>query len=157
MTPFQAVYGRKPPELLNYENGSTTNANLEEQLKERDGTLVLLKEHLHKAQQRMKKRVDGHRREVEFAIGDRVYLKLRPYREKSLAKRINEKLVARFYGPYKVAARVGEVAYTLKLPPGTKIHPTFHVSQLKKTGRGRRGDRRNPSTNDRGRSAFNGT
>lgn len=50
-----------------------------------------------------------------------------------MARRANEKLSARFYGPYEIEARVGKVLYRLKLPTEAKIHPNFHVSQLKKT------------------------
>lgn len=104
MTPFKAVYGRDPPTLLRYENGSTNNADLEARLVERDAMLELLRVHIHKAQQVMKHRADGHRREVEFAVGEKVFLKIRPYSQQTLARRTNEKLSARFYGPYEVQA-----------------------------------------------------
>ena len=54
------------------------------------------------------------------------------YRQKSLARKVNEKLCARFYVPFEVEARVGQVAYKLKLPSESKIRPTLHISQLKK-------------------------
>ena len=85
-----------------------------------------------KAQQRMKFYTDKKRREVVFEVGDWVYLKMRPYRQKPLAHRLNDKLGSRFYGPYKISHMVGRVAYRWELPKDCLLHPVFHVSQLKK-------------------------
>lgn len=54
------------------------------------------------------------------------------YRQISIEKRKSEKLSPLFYGPYEVIVKVGSVAYKLKLPKGAKVHPTFHVSLLKR-------------------------
>ena len=61
-----------------------------------------------------------------------VYLRLQPYRQSSLKKSGVEKLKPRFYGPYKVIRKVGEVAYEIELPEGSRVHNVFHVSRLKK-------------------------
>ncbi|GJT44753.1 putative reverse transcriptase domain-containing protein [Tanacetum coccineum] len=55
--------------------------------------------------------------------GDMVLVKLQPYRHVTLAKRYCNKLAKRYYGPFKVLERVGNVAYRLTLPDSSKIYP----------------------------------
>lgn len=85
-----------------------------------------------KAQEKMKFSIEKHHQDVQLQVADHVFLKLQPYRLRSLATRSNEKLRPQFYGPYDVFKHVGPVAYKLKLPTSGKIHFVFYVSQLKK-------------------------
>ncbi|GAA0174021.1 hypothetical protein LIER_27498 [Lithospermum erythrorhizon] len=129
-TPFKVVYGRDPPSLIRYQRGITPISSIDEMLEERDVILDDLRMHLLRAQQKMKDTADKKRRDGQFSIGDKVFVKLKPYRQKSLAARRNEKLSPRFYGPFLVLSRVGEVAYKLQLLASSSNHPVFHVLQL---------------------------
>ena len=75
---------------------------------------------------------DRRRIERSFEVGDLVYLRLQTYRQSSLKQKGAEKLKPKFYGPYRVSRRIGEVAYELELSEGSKIDNVFHVSCLKK-------------------------
>ena len=79
-TPFHVVYGREHPGLIRFEEGSTSNFELEESLKLQDKMLEQLKLNLLRAQQIMKNQADQKRQDVSLEVGDMVYLKLRPYR-----------------------------------------------------------------------------
>ena len=132
MTPFEVVYGRAPPTVHYYESGSTTIAKVENNLCERDALLTSLRKNLQAAQDRMKLNSNRHRRELEFEPVEFLYLKLQRFRQMSVRVRGNMKLSPRFYGPFRILARVGKVAYRLELSPHSRLHPIFHVSQLKK-------------------------
>eukprot|EP00253_Pinus_taeda_P006918 PITA_06918 len=80
----------------------------------------------------MKQQVDQHRSKRHFQEGDQVFLQLQPYKQTSLKDKGCHKLSPKFYGPYRLLQRIGEMAYKLALPPTTKIHQVFHLSCLKK-------------------------
>ena len=81
----------------------------------------------------MKQHTNQHCSERSFDVGDWVFLRIQSYKQMSLkqAKKDN-KLLPKYYGPYKVLKNIGTMAYKLELPASSQVHPVFHVSCLKK-------------------------
>ena len=70
LTLFKALFGYPPPKLLDYILGTTKVDSVDEQLRNRQQLLVLLKQNLVAAQERMKVNIDKHKTKREFAEGD---------------------------------------------------------------------------------------
>ncbi|GJV03675.1 putative reverse transcriptase domain-containing protein [Tanacetum coccineum] len=90
------------------------------------------KERIEPLRDRKKSYVDLKRKPMEFEVGDRVMIKVSPWKGVvRFGKR--GKLNLRYVRPFKVLAKVGKVAYRLELPQElSRVHHTFHVSNLKK-------------------------
>ena len=84
------------------------------------------------ARDRQKSYVDKRRKPLEFQVGDKVLLKVSPWKGViRFGKR--SKLNPRYVGPFEIVERIGPVAYRLSLPEELSgIHNVFHVSNLKK-------------------------
>ncbi|GJV44363.1 hypothetical protein Tco_1428899 [Tanacetum coccineum] len=94
--------------------------------------IVQIKQRMQAARDRQKSYADVRRKPLEFQVGDRVMLKVSPWKGVVHFGK-QGKLNPRYIGPFKVLAKVGTVAYRLKLPQQlSRVHSTFHVSNLKK-------------------------
>ncbi|GKC66442.1 putative reverse transcriptase domain-containing protein, partial [Tanacetum coccineum] len=93
---------------------------------------VLIKEKLKAARDRQKRYADNRHKPLEFEVGDRVMLKVSPWKG---VVRFGKKgkLAPRYVGPFEIPERIGPVAYQLRLPEELSgVHDMFHMSNLKK-------------------------
>lgn len=129
-TPFFLMYGQHP-RILEKPAETTRVYTAAETVEELRSTLETAKRHLGEAQERMRRTANKRRQEVEFEPGEKVLLSVKNLKLKS-QKMIPSKIRRRFVGPFTILHKVSSVAYTLDLPESWRIHPTFHISKLKK-------------------------
>ncbi|WVY99794.1 hypothetical protein V8G54_025864 [Vigna mungo] len=79
----------------------------------------------------MKKWADTNRKDIQFSVGDYVYVRLRPCKQASVVGPYISKLQKCFFGAFKITNKLGTVAYALELPPCARIHNVFHISFLR--------------------------
>nr|GEU94378.1 retrotransposable element Tf2 [Tanacetum cinerariifolium] len=131
-TPYEAVYCQTPPIHIPYILEDSRVEKVDRTLQAREEAIKALKFHLKRSQDRMRNQANKHRTDRQFEVGDWVYLKLQPHRQMSIRQGQHHKLSPKYYGPFKVAKRIGEVSYRLELPNSSQVHPVFYISQLKK-------------------------
>ena len=131
VTPYEVVYGKPPPSIPSYLMSSSCNDAVQTMILTREEIHATLKCKLLKAQDTMKHFADKKRRDVQYEVGQMVYVKLRPHRQLSLRTHQPNKLTKRYFGPFRIVERIGSVAYHLQLPDESRIHPVFHCSLLR--------------------------
>ena len=99
-------------------------------MKEIEEKIRVIKQRLKSASDRQKSYSDLKRKDIEYEVGDKVFLKVSPWRKILLFGK-KGKLSPRFIGPYEILERIGPIAYRLVLPSELdKLHNMFHVSML---------------------------
>ncbi|KAA3480533.1 reverse transcriptase [Gossypium australe] len=132
MAPYEALYGRKCRTPLYWTALSVNKLHGVDLIKYSEQKVKLIRDCLKATSDRQKSYADLKRKDIEFEIGDKVFLKVSSWK-KVLRFRRKGKLSPRFIGPYEVIERVGPVAYRLRLPSELeKIRNVFHISMLRR-------------------------
>ena len=85
-------------------------------IKETEKKVKIIRERLKVVADRQKSYADLKRKDIQYEIGEKVFLKVSPWK-KVMRFASNDKLSPRFIGSYEVIEKVGPVAYRLALPP----------------------------------------
>ncbi|KAA3473264.1 reverse transcriptase [Gossypium australe] len=115
MAPYEALYGRRSKTPLCWSKLSEKK---------------VIKPELIQEAKIIKSSVDLKQKDIEYVVGDKMFLKVSPWRKIMCFVR-KGKLSPRYIRPYKIVERVEPVAYRLALSSELqKIHNAFHVSML---------------------------
>ncbi|GKA55358.1 putative reverse transcriptase domain-containing protein [Tanacetum coccineum] len=129
---FEALYGRKCRSPILWAEIEESRLIGPELVQETTDKVVLRKEKVKAARDRQKSYTDNRCKLLEFKVGDRVLLKVSPWKG-MIQLRKKGKLSPRYVGPFEILERIGLVAYRLRLLEElSSVHDTFYVSILKK-------------------------
>ena len=132
MAPYEALYGRKCRSPIFWDEEGLRVLEGPELVQETVDKVNIVKSRLKASQDRQKSYADQHRREMEYNVGEKVFLRVSPWKG---VIRFGQKgkLNPRYIGPYEILERIGPLAYRLALPPElSQIHNVFHVSMLRR-------------------------
>ncbi|XP_073119566.1 uncharacterized protein [Henckelia pumila] len=132
MAPYEALYGRpcrSPVLWTEIGERSEFGPKIVQQTAE---VVAKIRDRMRTAQSRQKSYADHRRRDMEFSVGDHVFIRVAPLKG-VMRFRKKGKLAPRFVGPFEILDIVGTLAYRVSLPPNLAgVHNVFHVSMFRK-------------------------
>ncbi|GKD81715.1 putative reverse transcriptase domain-containing protein [Tanacetum coccineum] len=130
--PFEALYGQKCRSPVCWAEVGQVQLTGPEMVRETTEKIIQIKKRIQAARDRKKSYADLKRKPIEFQVGDRVMLKVSPWKGVIHFGK-QGKLNPRYVGPIKVLDKVRAISYKLELPQElSRVHNTFYVSNLKK-------------------------
>ena len=132
MAPYEALYGRRcrtPTCWTELNEHKIIGPDL---VKDTEEKVQIIQESLKDVSDRQRSYPNLKRKDIEYEVGDKVFLKVSPWK-KILHFGRKGKLSPRFIGPYEILKKVGPVAYRLALPLElAKLHDVLHVSMIQR-------------------------
>ncbi|KAG8489287.1 hypothetical protein CXB51_017338 [Gossypium anomalum] len=116
MAPYEALYDRKCRTPLYWTELSENKIYRVDLIREAEGKVKVISDSLRAASDRQKSYADLKRKDIEYQVRDKVFLKVSPCK-KVLRFGRKGKLSPRFIGLYEISERIGPIAYQLILPP----------------------------------------
>ena len=130
MASYEALYGRKCRSPIGWFKVGDRQLLGPDMIRDAMSKVKLIRDRIGAAQSQQKAYVDNRRRELEFDVGDHVFLKISSLKG---VMRFGKKgkLSPRYIGPFEILRHFRAVVYELALLPKLiAVHPVFHVSMF---------------------------
>ena len=132
MAPYEALYGRPCRSPVCWIEPGDRIILGPDMIREASEKVNLSRIRMKAAQSRQKSYADKRRRDLEFQVGDSVFLKISPMRGVIRFGKTG-KLAPRYIGPFPIEERIGPLSYRVALPEWLSgVHNVFHISHLRK-------------------------